>query len=76
MARNKNTVPAEINEDILNETEKTVLNTVPAEINEELKATLEKYPHIDCVWMNEQGNWYFSDKPGFTAYSREEILNG
>jgi hypothetical protein len=45
-------------------------------INPELKSTLEKYPHIDCVWMNEDGTWFFADKPGFTAYSREQILNG
>lgn len=45
-------------------------------INEELKATLVKYPHIDCVYMNEQGDWHFAAKPGFTAFSREQILNG
>lgn len=45
-------------------------------IKPELKATLIKYPHIDCVWMNEEGTWYFAEKPGFTAFSREDILNG
>lgn len=53
-----------------------VVSVETKQINEELKSTLEKYPHIDCIWMNEAGNWHFSDKPGFTAYSREEILNG
>ena len=45
-------------------------------IHPELKATLEKYEHIDCVWMDENGTWFFAEKPGFTAYSREQILNG
>lgn len=45
-------------------------------IHPDLHSTLEKYPHINCVWMDEQGNWFFCEKPGFTAYSREEILNG
>lgn len=45
-------------------------------INPELVATLEKCPHINCVWMDEEGNWFFAEKPGFTAYSRERILNG
>lgn len=45
-------------------------------VNEELRYTLEKYPHIDCVWVDENGNWLFCERPGFTAYSREQILNG
>ena len=45
-------------------------------IDPELKATLEKYPHINCVWMNESGTWFFAEKPGFTPYDREQILNG
>jgi hypothetical protein len=44
--------------------------------NEELVATLKKYPHIDCVYINEEGNWHFAEKPGFSPVSREEILNG
>lgn len=45
-------------------------------IHPDLQKTLEKYPHIDCVWMDENGTWFFAEKPGFTAYSREQILNG
>lgn len=43
---------------------------------EDLVATLEKYPHIHSVWMNESGEWHFAEKPGYTAIAREEILNG
>jgi hypothetical protein len=49
--------------------------TKPA-IDPELKATLVKYPHINCVWMDESGTWFFAEKPGFTPYDREQILNG
>ncbi|MEI8111173.1 MAG: hypothetical protein WCH59_09310 [Chitinophagia bacterium] len=45
-------------------------------VKEDLKETLEKFPYIDCVWLNENGDWLFCDRPGFTAYSREQILNG
>lgn len=44
--------------------------------SEDLKATLVKYPHILNVWVNEKGEWYYSNKAGFISYSREEILNG
>lgn len=51
--------------------------SVPAvSFNDELKATLVKYPHIDCVYVDEEGNWHLAAKPGYTAYSRESILNG
>lgn len=46
------------------------------QFSEELKATLEKYPHIDCVYVDDKGNWHFAAKPGYTAYDREAILNG
>jgi hypothetical protein len=46
------------------------------EISDELKTTLIKYPHINCVWMDDDGNWFFAEKPGFTPHSREQILNG
>lgn len=44
--------------------------------NEELVSTLEKYPHIHSVWINESGEWHFAEKPGYNAFAREEILNG
>lgn len=45
--------------------------------SEDLKGTLEKHPHINCVWINEAGDtWHYNARPGFTAYSREEILKG
>lgn len=44
--------------------------------NKELLATLRKYPHIDCVYIDEEGNWHFAQKPGLAAVSREDILNG
>lgn len=44
--------------------------------NEELVATLKKYPHIHCVFIDEEGNWHFAEKPGFSPVSREDILNG
>jgi hypothetical protein len=45
-------------------------------VADELKSTLEKNPHILCVWMNEEGTWHFCEKPGFKAYSRTDIFNG
>lgn len=53
-------------------------NVQPAtpKFSEELVATLVKYPHIDSVYIDEEGNWHFAAKPGFTAISREDILNG
>lgn len=42
----------------------------------ELVATLQEHLHILNVWVNENGDWHFRDTPGFTSYSREEILNG
>lgn len=44
--------------------------------NAELVATLEANHHILNVWISETGEWYFTNKPGFTSHSREEILNG
>jgi RNA:NAD 2'-phosphotransferase (TPT1/KptA family) len=44
--------------------------------SKELVATLKKYPHIDCVYIDEEGYWHFAQKPGLFAISREEILNG
>lgn len=44
--------------------------------SDHLKATLAKHPHINCAWVNEKGEWHYSAKAGFKAYSREEILNG
>lgn len=44
--------------------------------SDDLKGTLEKHPHINNVWVNDKGEWYYSKKAGFTSYSREEILNG
>ena len=44
--------------------------------NKELVATLKKYPHINCVFVDDEGNWHFAEKPGFYPVSREEILNG
>lgn len=46
------------------------------DFSEDLKATLVKYPHILNVWVNEKGEWHYSNKAGFVSYSREEILNG
>jgi len=43
---------------------------------EALVKTLKEHAHINCAWVNEDGVWFFAEKPGFTAYSREEILNG
>lgn len=51
-------------------------DSVSPKYNEELVATLVKYPHIDCVYIDEQGNWHFAQKPGLAAVSREDILNG
>lgn len=54
-------------------------DSAPASINgynADLVATLEKYPHIDCVFINENGEWHFAEKAGFTAVTREQILNG
>lgn len=47
-----------------------------ASFSEELVKTLQEHSHINCAWVNEEGVWFFAEKPGFTAYSREEILNG
>ena len=44
--------------------------------NPELVETVKANPHILNVWVNEAGDWYFCDRPGFTSYSREDILNG
>lgn len=44
--------------------------------SDHLRGTLEKHPHINCVWVNEKGDWHYSAKAGFRPYSREEILNG
>jgi hypothetical protein len=44
--------------------------------NKELVATLKKYPHIHCVFVDDEGNWHFAEKPGFYPVSREDILNG
>jgi hypothetical protein len=51
-------------------------DSVSPKYNKELVATLVKYPHINCVYMDKEGNWHFAEKPGFTAISREDILNG
>lgn len=50
--------------------------SAPSKYSKELVATLNKYPHIDCVYVDEEGNWHFAQKPGLFAISREEILNG
>lgn len=47
-----------------------------SKFNADLVTTLETHKHILNVWINEAGEWYFTNKPGFTSYSREEILNG
>jgi hypothetical protein len=41
-----------------------------------LVETIKEHNHINCAWVNDNGEWYFADRPGFTAYSREEIING
>ena len=46
------------------------------EYDEKMVATLKKYPHIHCVYFDEEGNWYFIEKPELLAISREDILNG
>lgn len=43
---------------------------------EALVATLKEHSHIQNAWVNEEGVWFFAEKPGFTSFSREEILNG
>ena len=57
-------------------TQDEVVSVSPATFSDELKATLVKYPHIDCVYVDEEGNWHLAAKPGYTAHSRESILNG
>ena len=44
--------------------------------HEQLKAVLNQFPHVHTIHVNESGEWYFNEKPGFTPYTREEILNG
>lgn len=43
---------------------------------EALVATIKEHKHINCAWVSENGEWHFAEKPGFTAYSREDIING
>lgn len=57
-------------------TQEEVVEKAAVSFSDELKATLVKYPHIDCVYVDEEGNWHLAAKPGYTAYSRESILNG
>lgn len=44
--------------------------------HEQLKAVLNAQPHVHTIHVNEAGEWFFMEKPGFTAYTREDILNG
>ncbi len=43
---------------------------------EHLVAVLEQYPHVHTVFVNEEGEYFFQERPGYTAYTREDILNG
>lgn len=40
----------------------------------ELKAYIESKPHIENVWLAEDGTWYFVAMEGCTQHSREDIL--
>ncbi len=43
---------------------------------EAVASVLVQYPHVHTVHVNEEGEWSFMPRPAFTAYTREEILNG
>lgn len=43
-------------------------------VHSELKAYIESKPHIENVWLAEDGSWYFVPMEGLKQHSREEIL--
>jgi hypothetical protein len=43
---------------------------------EELKGVLAKHPHVHTLHIDAKGNYHFQHRPGFEAYTREDILNG
>jgi hypothetical protein len=58
--------------------EKPEVPVVQSEIpnHEQLKAVLNAQPHVLVIHVNDAGEWFFMEKPGFTPYTREDILNG
>ena len=40
----------------------------------ELKAYIESKPHIENVWLAEDGSWYFVEMPNTKKVSREDLL--
>jgi acetylornithine deacetylase/succinyl-diaminopimelate desuccinylase-like protein len=44
--------------------------------HESLKAVLLNHKHVDVVYLNDEGEWHFNKKEGFTPFTREDILNG
>lgn len=42
--------------------------------HENVKAVMVQYPHVHTIHVNAEGEWHFMEKPGFTAYTREDIL--
>ena len=43
-------------------------------VHSELKAYVESKPHIENVWLAEDGGWYFVEVPNTKKVSREDLL--
>ena len=43
-------------------------------MNEKLIAHLKSKPSIKVVYMNDNGEWLFHTRPGYTEFKREDIL--
>ena len=43
-------------------------------VHSELKAYVESKPHIENVWLAEDGSWYFVEMPNTKKVSREDLL--
>ena len=58
------------------EQSETVEPIVELSNKQALQDVLIGNPHVHVIHVNEEGEWHFMPRPGFTAYERDEILNG
>lgn len=53
---------------------KKVTVEVSDKFSDELVQVLTQFPHVEKVWINEEGEAWFTEKAGLACFTRQEIL--